>query len=73
MYPMPTAPKPIAKVERFRRSHLLVGDSILLASLGLVTNPDLEKGEKRECVQKHLKMKDDVVWADSKFVLFQRG
>ena len=51
MYPMPTAPNPIAKVVRFRRSHLLVADIILFASLGLVTNPDVEQGEKREIVR----------------------
>lgn len=39
---MPTAPKPIAKVVRFRRSHFLVADIILFAS------PDLEQCEKGE-------------------------
>ena len=39
---MPTAPKPIAKVVRFRRSHFLVADIILFAS------PDFERGEKGE-------------------------
>ena len=48
---MPTAPKPIAKVVRFRRSHLLVADIILYASLGLVTNADLEQGEKGDCAR----------------------
>ena len=60
MYPMPTAPKPIAKAVRFRRSHLLVVDIILFASLGLVTNADVEQGKRREFARAFEKVLDVV-------------
>lgn len=45
-YPTPIAPHPIAKLVRFRRSHLPVADIMLSASLRNVTSTDLEVREK---------------------------